>query len=280
MSANLGSMRAIIRQHLEDEFVSSSTEYEWAPDDLNLYIAECLKEISLVSPCMAIEVLTTIANSKILDISSIEDLIAVEKAEYPTGNNPRSLRNIIEIDDDTIEIDTGITPSAGGSGTLTGTVTFASGSAAITGSGTDFDGELEVGYHIRKSTGTRWYRIYSIESDTALTLAEPCRSGDDGADTADVTAYCYETVYLTCRELHHLTESSSTLRPQHEQVLILGVCGRAALAKSRSFIDTVPTGGPDTAEEMAKWGERQWGLYQKGLKQIARRRTIEEYSRG
>ena len=270
----LSAIRARIRQVLKDEF-AEGVDLEWEDDELDIYIDDCLQEISERSPYNAVEVKTTIANSRILDISDIENLLWIEKLEYPTGNDPGDFRNFIEIDAETIEIDTTLDPSAGGSGTLTGTVTFTKGSATVTGSGTDFDGELEAGYHIKKSTSSRWYRIYSVDSDTQVTLAEPSR--DTGADTEDATQYCYETVYVYCAKLHELTEDSSTLKPQHERLLIQGVSGRAAISKSRELINAINIGGAGTPSNMQAWGINQLTLYREGLRRIEETRTYREY---
>lgn len=275
MAKYLSGIRATVRQFLSDEFVYD-TDLEWEDDELDLHIGTCLGEISDYKPYVVREILTTIANSRVLDISSIEDLIRINKLEYPTGNDPRDYRNFINLDAETIEIDTTLTPIAGGSGTLTGTVTFTNGSAAITGSSTLFSTELESGYHIKKSTGTRWYRIYSIESATALTLAEPCLE-TTGADTADVTQYCYETVYLYCEKLHSLTESSSTLTVQLERILVIGVSARAAIAKSRSLINKVNVGGGRTPADMQTWGVGQLALYRSELSRITPPRSRRQY---
>lgn len=271
----LSAIRAIVRQSLRDEF-GESTSFQWEDDELDLDIAECLDEISEVSPYMVKEVLTTIANSRVLDISGIENLLWIDRAEYPTGDDPRNFRNIIELDAETIEIDTTLTPIAGGSGVLAGIVTFNHGSAAITGSGTAFTTALEVGYHIKKSTGTRWYRIYSIESDTALTLAEPCLE-TTGVDASGATEYCYEVVYLYCAKTHVLTNSSSTLNPQMERLIIFGVCGKAAMAKAVSLIGKVNIGGATTPTQMQSWGVTQWSLFQAGLNKIAEPEVYVEY---
>ena len=275
MGKNLSAVLANIRQFLRDEYVSEQ-ELDWQKDELKQHVEMCLVDISRVSPRKVTEVLTTIANSKILDISSITGLLRIKELEYPTGYDPRKKRNFDWVDDDTIEIDTTLMPSAGGSDTLTGTVTFASGSAAITGSGTLFTTELEAGYHIKKSSGTRWYRIYSIESATALTLAEPCRE-TTGADTVNVTQYCYETVYLYCEKIHTLTKESSTLNPVEEQILILGVSASAAIAYAQSIMGTVPLGGPTSPDKIATWGNNQLVLYRAGLERLARANTYTEY---
>ena len=220
---NLSAIGAIIRQKLQDESAGSSTAYTWEDDELDVFIGDCLREISEASPYMVREVLTTIANSRVLDVSDIEDLLYIDKAEYPIGSDPPDYRNVIELDAETVEIDTSLTPAAGGSSTLVGTVTFTHGSAAITGAATAFSTALSAGYLIKKSTGTRWYRVYSIESATALTLAEPCLE-TTGADTVNVTQYCYEAVYLFCAKLHQLTEETSTLTALLEKTAYPGCC--------------------------------------------------------
>ena len=224
--------------------------------------------------------MATIANSRVLDISDIDDLVdgvdSIDWLEYPTGEDPPNKRNFNVIDDETIEIDTTLTPDAGGSGTLTGIVTFTNGSAAITGSGTAFTSELTEGYHIKKSTGTRWYRIYSIESDTALTLAEPCRE-TTGADSSGASQYCYETVYLFCKKAHTLTATESTLARVLEKLLIFGVCGKAAIAKARDLIGKVNIGGATTPRQLQNWGTTQYGLFRSGLAELEQPDMYIEY---
>jgi hypothetical protein len=80
-------------------------------------------------------------------------------------------------------------PNSTGATKLTGTVTFTNSSTAITGAGTAFTTECSAsGGHIQKSGGTAWYKIASIESDTALTLSTAFAE-TGGADTVDSTLY-------------------------------------------------------------------------------------------
>ena len=111
MAKTLSAVRAMVRQFLRDEFESSS-EQDFKDDEIDLYIGDCLAEISERSPYVVKETLQTTANSRELDISSIEDLLEIDRLEYKTGSNPRDNRNFIEIDADTIEIDTTLTPAA------------------------------------------------------------------------------------------------------------------------------------------------------------------------
>lgn len=274
MAKYLSALRAKVRQVLRDEF-APDIELEWESDELDILIGDCLEEISESLPYISREVLTTIANSRVLDISGIENLIEIKKAEYPTGNNPRDSRNVIELDSETVEIDTTLLPKAGGSGLLTGTVTFNKGGIAITGIGTLFTDELKGGYHIRKSGSNRWYRVYSIESNIALTLAEPCL--DDGADGDHSTEYCYETVYLYCKKSHQLTEDESTLTPKIEHLLVLGVAGQAAINKARTLIDKINIGGARTPADMQSWGVSKLALFRQGLAEEVEPEAYQDY---
>jgi len=280
---NLAAIRQSVRQILRDEFdVDTATTQEWQDDELDAHIQECLREISRCRPRIVKEVKTTIANSRVLDISGIDNLLWIGKLEYPTGNDPRDFRNFIELDEKQIEIDTTLAPDAGGSGTLTGIVSFSSGSAAITGSGTLFTTELAAGYHIRKAvagSSGRWYRIYSITDDTHLTLAEPVTPVDTGADTELLTQYCYETVYLYCAKLHTLSEQTSTLTVELEELLVLGACGKSAISRARSLINAVNVGGSVTPSAMQNWGLNQLALYKQGLQEITPNRISKEYSK-
>lgn len=150
MGKMLSAIRTICRQMLRDEF-ESAEDYDFPNDEIDLRIQEVVAEISEKSPYVVKETVTTTDGSRELDISSIEDLLEIEKLEYPTGSDPRDYRNLIELDAKTIEIDTTLTPSAD------------------------------------------------------------------------------EDVYLYCRKLHQLTESTSTLKPQLERVLIDGVVAKTAL---------------------------------------------------
>lgn len=109
MAKTLSAIRDIVRQMLRDEFVSGE-DFEWEPDELDIYISHTLAEISERRPHEVKETLTTTSGSRELDISSIEDLLEIDRLEYPTGNYPRDYRNFNQIDSDTIEIDTTLTP--------------------------------------------------------------------------------------------------------------------------------------------------------------------------
>jgi len=307
MARYISGIRQTVRQILKDEFVVGTAQV-WEDDEIDIHLGQCLEEISQVAPLQDIVLQNTLEESRVLDISGISNLVApIETLEYPVGSNPRSLINAIQIDSDTIEMDIEASPSAGTSGTLTGTVTFASGSLAVTGSGTAFSTELEANSMLKTSSGTRWYRVSKITSDTALTLAEPCRSGDTGADTADSTAYKTKVVGLVCHKLHTLSEDTSTLDVDQENVLINGTVAytaqsyvgtmmaniRSDLTLGRALINTVTYGGSPEADYgnyaskelqvatgyLRLAADRYMGLYQRGLRKITKGKLWKEYSR-
>ncbi|MFA5378361.1 MAG: hypothetical protein WC455_21585 [Dehalococcoidia bacterium] len=278
MSMKLVAIVNSVRQKLRDEFVSG-TDFEWKDDELRLIINDCLIDISRVSPRIVREVLPTVDESKQLAINGISDLMWIVRAEYPVGNNPPSYHNVEQIDNEIVELKITSTPEAGTTGTLTGTVTFANNSTAVSGAGTAFSTELAADYHIKKSTGTRWYRIKSVTSDTALVLDEV--SLDTGADTVSVTQYSTDEVaYLYCAKPHTLTESASTLNPIMESLLILGTSGQAAINRAQSLIGSVNIGGASTPAQLQAWGATQIQLFRAGLSRLSGNRKSEVYPEG
>lgn len=201
MSKYLSAIRAEIRQMLRDEFVSG-TDFEFANDEIDIHIGHCLREISKVKPYETKETLTTTADSKELDISSITDLLEVEKVEYPAGEDPREFRNF-----------------------------------------------------------SIWGDALTIDIDTA-----PATTG--------------ENVYLYCAKLHSLTQSSSTLKPLLEMLLVDGVCAYAAIAKAREHINKINVGGGRTPADMLAWGQNKLLIFKAELRGIAEPTSEREYSKG
>jgi len=105
----LSAIRGTARQFLRDEYTGN--DYEFADDELDLHINECLVEISERRPY---EVRETVVSdgTKEVDISSITDLLDVEKAEYPTGNDPPDYRDV-SVFGTTLRIKINTTPTSG-----------------------------------------------------------------------------------------------------------------------------------------------------------------------
>lgn len=112
MGRKLSGIRAVIRQLLRDQF-KSETEYEWGDNELDVYIAHCLNEVSQTCPYMAVDkTLKTSEGSKEVVITTIRDgLLYIDKVEFRVDEDPRDFRNFA-LWGDTLEIDTKLTPLA------------------------------------------------------------------------------------------------------------------------------------------------------------------------
>ena len=188
---NLSAIRQSIRQFLKDEFLSTE-DYTFKPDELDLHIGKCLREISQVSPYEVRETVVS-TGSKEIDISSITDLIGgrVVEAEYPTGESPRRTRSV------------------------------------------EVFGSL------------CWINI-----DADPTLGE--------------------NIYLYCHKVHQLTDTSTTLTPDLEGILIDGVVARAALAWLNGMRSQIT---PNSARWFHQWANERWMIYQAGLASIQKANT-------
>ncbi len=86
-----------------------------------------------------------------------------------------------------------------------------------------------------------------------------------------------ENVYLYCHKFHQLTDTSSTLKPELEDILVLGVCAKAAISKARTLINKINTGGAKTPTEMQAWGATQLALFDRELLRITKPRMWVQY---
>lgn len=99
--------------------------------------------------------------------------------------------------------------------------------------------------------------IYDFEIfGTTLTLTEAPVSG--------------ENVYLYCHKIHALTESSSTLSPDLEKVLIDGTVAKAAQAWLNEMRSQIV---PSSARWYHTWVLQQLAPYQSGLNAITKSRA-------
>jgi len=83
-------------------------------------------------------------------------------------------------------------------------------------------------------------------------------------------------VYLYCKKYHSLSDTASTLNPNLERILVLGVCGQAAVAKAQDKINKVNK-APGVADNMQSWGLAQLALYYEELNKLVVPDRFEEY---
>ena len=86
-----------------------------------------------------------------------------------------------------------------------------------------------------------------------------------------------ETAYLYCHKLHSITESTSTLPPDLEKLLVIGVSAKAARSRSRTQINKQNIGGTRVAREHLTWAQVQEGKFLTGLQTVTKQRIIQLY---
>lgn len=106
----------------------------------------------------------------------------------------------------------------------------------------------------RSSYNPKRYRNFEVFGDT-LTMSINFLPSDG------------EEVHLYLHKKHTLTDATSTLKPDHETVLIQGVVARAAMNKGREQINALNVGGVNVGPRMVEWGREQLGLYRLALRQ-------------
>ena len=87
-------------------------------------------------------------------------------------------------------------------------------------------------------------------------------------------------MFLYCAKLHTLSESTSTLDLELEDILIQGVVAHAALNRARSMVDKVNVGGANADSRMQGWGVTQLTLYKDRLNRLPAPRVKKIYPTG
>ncbi|MFA5377309.1 MAG: hypothetical protein WC455_16280 [Dehalococcoidia bacterium] len=109
---NLDAIIADAKQLLRDEFNQTDLE-DFPSEELTVIARKILVEVSMHSPYMVEEALTTTADSKDLTVSAITDLLEIERIEYRTHRTPREFRNWTEYKTGTVSLMINFNPSAG-----------------------------------------------------------------------------------------------------------------------------------------------------------------------
>jgi len=95
MAKTIDALVTDLRLALRDE-LAIAVDNDFTDDELKTVIYDVITEVSDVSPYMVREKLTTVADSRDIDISGIEGLLEVEWVEYPVGHIPLKYRNFFE----------------------------------------------------------------------------------------------------------------------------------------------------------------------------------------
>jgi len=81
------TLRQQLRIDLQDEVVASE---RWSDDTLNRHLEAALNELSLHAPLEKKTALTTVSNSRDIDVSSLTPRMRIVAVEHPTGEYPPS----------------------------------------------------------------------------------------------------------------------------------------------------------------------------------------------
>lgn len=103
---NLSEMITLVRRDLRDE----ATPYQWSDEELSRHINRALKELSERVPLPVKATLTTVSDSRELDISSLTDRVMVQAVEYPVDELPPKYQQF-SIWGDTLTIISGEEPN-------------------------------------------------------------------------------------------------------------------------------------------------------------------------
>ncbi len=191
---------------------------------------DVIKDISLRRPLIKRANLAITDYTLDVDVSSLT-IINPDRIEvfYPTYNSGYELvSRSYEKFGDFIKLSLNTVPTIT-SGTLTGTVTFATSSRSVTGASTLFTTELEEQDLICKSGATAYYKVAEITSATALVMEEPYAT-TGAADTVNLTKYrdsdsCVSLKYGT----NYTVTTTSDMPSNFDEVLILGCVAYCAM---------------------------------------------------
>lgn len=211
---------AIARQLLRDEFTTSGTDFE--DDELDLHIGEVLIDISEIRPYEVRETLRTSNKSGTATATTANHLVDTDNSQFVAGDVGKTVYN------ETDETEAKVTAYNSTSDLTLDTDIMAS-------------GESYSIYHYQGTSGkdlntSSITHLIEVEKAEYLTRQNP-REFRNVKVFGDVLTLDVESepeddkeVFLYCHKVHQLTDSSSSLKPDLERVLVEGVVAKAALA--------------------------------------------------
>lgn len=268
MGKFLSDIESSARDILRDEFVEG-TDLSWESDELRRLIQMTLDEVEEKMPyearVKAFDALSTVAT----ELSATATTLEVTSDDSFSSTFPF----YVTIEDECIKV-----TALASSENFTVTRAQKDTTAAVHAVGKD------VGLSIMTTVDSREIDITNISDLIRLRRNKPIeyrtyknprqfRNCEVFAKILTMDIYgrpsADETVWLHCLKKHTLTDNTSTLEPQHETILILGTCAKAARNKGREQIGSLNVGGVNVGPRMIEVGER-WKLdYEKALRHSA-----------
>jgi len=272
MARYQSDIRASVRDVLRDEFVEG-VDLEWQSDELDRLIRITLDEMEQKMPyevkVLAYDALSTVY---VALTTTATTLVVASDDDFPT-----SYPFYITIEDEVLSITA--LPGAPDNYTVTrGQLGTTAATHAI---------GKRIGLSILTTSDSKEIDITNI-ADLIRVFAVEYRTGKNPKQFRNSTRFADvltmvinivpsadETVHLYCHKKHTLTDATSTLRSEHETVLIQGVAARAAMNKGREQLNALNVGGVNVGPRMVAWGREQLGLYRLALKAHAFKNPYE-----
>lgn len=106
----------------------------------------------------------------------------------------------------------------------------------------------------------RRYQRFSLWGDTLALLGEEVPDGSNA--------------YIYYGKLHTLDATSSTIPAQHEDLIVAGACGYAAVEWAAYAINRANIGGDITPREFLAWGNEKLRYFREELRRLGRRNRV------
>jgi len=266
---NRSAIRGIARQMLRDE-IEDSEDSDFAIDELELHINECMVEVSQRSPREVKEIVSASNKSGTATATTASHLIDTTKSQFVAGDVGKTVYNST---DGTEALVTAYTSASD--------ITLATN---IMASGENYTIYCGGGANPRDVSVAEITDLIEVEKAEYPTRQWPRNFRDcsvfGSVATLDVDSAPDDgdEIFLYCYKVHSLTESTSTLSPQLEKVLVEGVVAKAAQAWCAEQMrkDIVPS----SVKLHQNWADRQFIIYQNSLNSITKTRVWEFYSPG
>ena len=280
MARTQSDIRDAVRETLRDEFVEG-VDLDWEDDELDRLIANTLRELEQKMPyevkVTAYDALSTVAT----EITAVgTNLVVTSDDDFPT-----TYPFYITIENEVLQV-----TALASSDNFTVARALLGTTAAIHAALKD------IGLTIVTTTDSK--EIPNLQNISGLIrlrrnrpveyrqgrLTKEYRNADRFGDTLTMDVLfnpaAGEAVHLYCMKQHTLTEYTSTLRSEHEYVLIQGVVAKAAINKGREQINSLNVGGVNVGPRMVSWGQEQLQIYKDMLKSQAIHDNYETLPKG
>ncbi len=266
MARFLSDIRASGRDILRDEF-EEGVVLEWEPDELDRLIALTLRDMEQKMPY---EVKVTVED-ELTQIATELSAVATNLVVDSDDDFSTSYPFFITIEDEVLSVTAlasadnfTVTRAQKGTTAAVHVVDKSVGLTILTSADSKEIDLSNIGDLIRVARCE--YRICR-PSKNPKQFRNFTRFADILTMDMRIVPSAGEEVHLYCHKKHTLTDETSTLRSEHEIVLIQGFTARAAMNKGREQFNALNTGGVNVGPRMVEWGRLQLDEYKAALKE-------------